>query len=210
MATPGSPDGTIDRIIAAATAEFAQFGIAGARVDRIAKTARTSKERVYAYFPNKEALYRFVAARELAAMVEAVPLDPTDLPGYAGRVHDHVSEHPERHRLMMWGELELRPGETPEDDPLGESLRRKIEQLRAAQDAGLLDATWEPEEILVFVSRLATSWGGETSLAPGGDRAGTPEARRNAILRAVERLFPAAVEGAAAQTLALSGDERSS
>ncbi|MET7403936.1 helix-turn-helix domain-containing protein, partial [Dactylosporangium sp. NPDC005572] len=54
-------DSTGDRIIAAAVTEFAQHGIAGARVERIARAARTSKERVYAYFRSKEALYRFVA-----------------------------------------------------------------------------------------------------------------------------------------------------
>jgi AcrR family transcriptional regulator len=192
MATRSSTDATSDRIIAAATAEFARYGIAGARVERIAKAARTSKERVYAYFHSKEALYRFVAARELGAMAEAVQLDPTDLPGYAGRVHDHATHHPERHRLMMWGQLELPAGETPPDDPVQESLRRKIEQLRKAQDAGHLDPAWEPEDILVFVSQLATSWAGQTHLAPiGEERDAFLAARRAAIVAAVQRLFPA-------------------
>lgn len=46
MAARSSTDATIDRIIAAATAEFARYGFAGALVERIAKAARTSKERV--------------------------------------------------------------------------------------------------------------------------------------------------------------------
>jgi Tetracyclin repressor-like, C-terminal domain len=37
-------------------------------------------------------------------------MDPTDLPGYAGRVHDYFTRHPERQRLMLWGQLELPPG----------------------------------------------------------------------------------------------------
>jgi hypothetical protein len=126
-------------------------------------------------------------------MAEAVPLDPTDLPGYAGRVHDHATHHPERHRLMMWGQLELAAGETPSDDPLQESVRRKIEQLRKAQDAGHLDRAWEPEDILVFVSQLATSWAGRTDLAPiGEERDAFLAGRRAAIVAAVQRLFPAA------------------
>jgi AcrR family transcriptional regulator len=191
MVPRSSTDATSDRIIAAATAEFARYGIAGARVERIAKAARTSKERVYAYFRSKEALYRFVAARELAAMAEAVQLDPTDLPGYAGRVHDYAIHHPERHRLMMWGQLELPAGEPSPDDPLQESLRRKIEQLRKAQDGGHLDPAWEPEDILVFVSQLATSWAGQTHLTPIGEqRDAFLAARRAAIVDAVQRLFP--------------------
>ena len=194
MVPRNSTDPTSDRIVAAATAEFARHGIAGARVERIAKAARTGKERVYAYFRSKEALYRFVAARELAAMAEAVPLDATDLPGYAGRVHDHAVQHPERHRLMMWGQLELQPGQTPADDPFQESLRRKIEQLRRAQEAGHLDPAWEPEDILVFVSQLALSWAGQTDLTPvGEERDAYLAAHRAAIVAAVQRLFPAAV-----------------
>ncbi|MDT0323555.1 TetR family transcriptional regulator [Streptomyces millisiae] len=197
-------DATRDRIVAAATAEFARHGIAGARVERIAKTARTGKERVYAYFRSKEELYRFVAGRELAAMAEAVPLDPTDLPGYAGRVHDHAIRHPERHRLMVWGQLELAGEETLPGDPLRESVRRKIEQLRQAQDAGHLDPAWDPEDILVFVSQLATSWAGQTSLTPiGEERDAFLAARRTAIVTAVQRLFPAAT-GDAAPTTATS------
>ncbi|MGW1025796.1 TetR family transcriptional regulator [Streptomyces sp. NPDC002577] len=186
-------DATSDRIISAATAEFARHGIAGARVERIAKAARTSKERVYAYFRSKEALYQFVAGRELAAMAEAVPLDPADLPGYAGRMHDHAIRHPERHRLMMWGQLELPVGEAPSDDPVQESLRRKIEQIRKAQEAGHLDPAWEPEDILVFVSQLALSWAGQTGLVPlGEERDAFLAARQAAIVAAVQRLFPAA------------------
>ncbi|MET7322823.1 TetR family transcriptional regulator, partial [Streptomyces sp. NPDC005549] len=67
---------TRERILTAAMAEFARHGIAGARVDRIAKLARTSKERVYAYFRGKEALYAAVAAREYLVIAEATQMDP--------------------------------------------------------------------------------------------------------------------------------------
>jgi len=194
MAPRSNTEATSDRIIAAATTEFSQYGIAGARIERIAKTARTSKERVYAYYRSKEALYRFIAGRELAAMAEAVRLDPTDLPGYAGRVHDHFISHPERWRLMTWGQMELLTGQTPADDPMQESIRRKIEQLREAQGAGHLDPAWDPRDILVFVSQLATSWvAADTTLGPiGEERDRFMTARRAAVVTAVERLFPAA------------------
>lgn len=187
-----SPDSTGERIVAAATAEFARYGVAGARVERIAKAARTSKERVYAYFRGKEALYRHVAGRELAAVAEATRMDPTDLPGYAGRIHDYFSRHPERLRLMTWGRLELR-GEPGADDPVHASVRHKVEQLRAAQHDGLLDAGWDPLDILVFVNQLATSWVDQADLYPAaGDRDAFLAARRAAIVAAVQRLFPAA------------------
>src|SRR5215217_5374336 len=44
------PSAPRERVLAAAFIEFAVHGIAGARIDRIAKAAKTSKERVYVSF----------------------------------------------------------------------------------------------------------------------------------------------------------------
>jgi TetR/AcrR family transcriptional regulator len=46
------------RILAAAAAEFAERGYAGARVDRIARRARVNKAMLYYHFGSKNALYR--------------------------------------------------------------------------------------------------------------------------------------------------------
>ncbi|MFI6359502.1 TetR family transcriptional regulator [Streptomyces sp. NPDC050743] len=195
MSASTGSDSTRDRIVVAATAEFARHGIAGARIERIAKAARTSKERIYAYFRSKEELYGTVVAREMALVAEATRMDPTDLPGYAGRVHDYFVAHPERFRLMNWGRLEL-ADDTPvdPDDPIQATVRRKTEQLRNAQKAGHLDATWDPADILMFVNQLAQSWAGQSDLMPADEeeRASFPAARRAAIVAAVQRLFPAA------------------
>jgi AcrR family transcriptional regulator len=189
---PPSPraDSPRDRIVDAATAEFAQHGIAGARIDRIAKAAKTSKERVYAYFRSKDELYRFVAAQQLAAVAEATQLNPTDLPGYAGRVHDYFIAHPDNRRIMRWGELEG----VGTDDTARDIARGKVEKVRRAQQDGLLDPSWNPLDILVFVSGLASAWVDQPSLpsAEGGARDQFLADRRAAIVAAVERLFPAA------------------
>src|SRR5882724_4938627 len=51
-------------ILAAATQEFARYGLGGARVDRIAVRAKTNKRMLYYYFGNKELL--FLAVLEAA------------------------------------------------------------------------------------------------------------------------------------------------
>ncbi|MFI6874411.1 TetR family transcriptional regulator [Streptomyces sp. NPDC050400] len=193
MSASTGTDSTRDRIVVAATTEFSRHGIAGARVERIAKAARTSKERLYAYFRGKEELYATVAARELAAVADATRLDTTDLPGYAGRVHDYFTAHPERFRLMNWGRLELaEAAPADEDDPIRATVRHKTEQLAAAQAAGHLDPAWDPADILMFVNQLAMSWAGQSDLLPSDEkeRAAFLTARRAAIVAAVERLFP--------------------
>jgi AcrR family transcriptional regulator len=197
-ATPSAAsDSTRERIVAAATAEFSRHGIAGARIERIAKAARTSKERVYAYFSSKEELYRHVSARERSAVAEATHMDPTDLPAYAGRIHDYFTAHPDRFRLMSWGRLELAAaGEVPgEADPVWETIDNKIDQLRAAQEAGHLDPSWDPLDVLSLVNQIATAWAARADLVPAlgePNRDAFLTARRAAAVAAVQKLFPAA------------------
>ncbi|MEU6200872.1 TetR family transcriptional regulator [Streptomyces sp. NPDC047061] len=196
-AAPEGADSTRARIVAAATDEFARHGIAGARVDRIARQARTSKERVYAYFRGKEALYAHVSLLELARVAEATPMDPADLPGYAGRLFDHFTlTCPDHHRLITWGRLELADtAASPGADPIRKTVARKIEQLHEAQRAGQLDPTWDPVDVLALVNQIATTWAAQTEIgAVAAEQAADPSlaARRAAVVSAVERLFPRA------------------
>lgn len=59
-------EATRERILEAATAEFSAYGIAGARVDRIAKTAGCNKNLIYIYFENKETLFTTVLQKQFA------------------------------------------------------------------------------------------------------------------------------------------------
>ena len=54
------PARTTAEILAVATSEFAQKGLAGARIDEIAERTRTSKRMIYYYFGSKEGLYVMV------------------------------------------------------------------------------------------------------------------------------------------------------
>ncbi|MFF0015359.1 TetR family transcriptional regulator [Streptomyces sp. NPDC005374] len=190
-----SSDTTRERILTAAMEEFARHGIAGARVDRIAKLAKTSKERVYAYFRGKDALYADVAAQEHVVIAQATQLDPSDLPGYAGRLFDYFVARPDHHRLITWGRLEL-PGTTTAADEHSQALiARKIDQLRQAQQAGQLDPAWEPADVLALVNQIATTWAAQPELSKAAAAHAvdpTIAARRAAVVTAVEQLFPRA------------------
>ena len=58
------PERNQERILKAATGEFARFGLGGARVDRIAARAGANKRMLYYYYGNKEDL--FLAVLEAA------------------------------------------------------------------------------------------------------------------------------------------------
>ena len=55
-------------ILAAATAEFAEHGLAGARVDRIAEVSGANKRMIYYYFKSKDDLYLAVLEAAYTAM----------------------------------------------------------------------------------------------------------------------------------------------
>src|SRR5205085_414357 len=85
MVSPGRTNdtGSRARVFAAAAAEFAARGYAGANMDRIARTARLNKAMIYYHFPSKAALYRAilrdmfdaVRARVHAVATSAAPPD---------------------------------------------------------------------------------------------------------------------------------------
>jgi TetR/AcrR family transcriptional regulator len=59
-------------IVAAALEEFAQLGLAGARIDEIARAARVNKALLYYYFESKEHLYEGVIEQMFVTMTGAL------------------------------------------------------------------------------------------------------------------------------------------
>ncbi|WP_374772068.1 TetR/AcrR family transcriptional regulator [Streptomyces sp. NBC_01310] len=95
---------TPTRLLDAARAEFAKFGIAGARVDRIAEQAAANKQRLYSYFGSKEQLFSTVLAHAYRELGEQVPVPTTreDLEHYVGRIFDYHRRDASLVRLLAW------------------------------------------------------------------------------------------------------------
>ena len=129
-------EATRERILEAATAEFAARGIAGARVDRIAQAAGSNKNLIYVYFGDKETLFAAVLQRNVARIYEELPFNTADLAAYAMRVFDYARAHPEAMRLMAWYELEQNANPS-ERHP---SIEDKLAALRSAQAANRIGA----------------------------------------------------------------------
>ena len=144
---------TRNRILEAATEEFAAYGLAGARIDRIAEAAGANKRSIYVYFGSKEGLFTAALNRVISDLVEAVPLTEEDLPGYAGRMFDYVLAHPEALRMSMWRHLE-RPAAGPD---AADGYARKVEAMTGGR-SGLAPSGLPPTDLLVLVQGLTSSW----------------------------------------------------
>ncbi|MGX1887095.1 TetR family transcriptional regulator [Streptomyces sp. NPDC055287] len=177
------------RLLDAAFSEFATYGIAGARVDRIAEAAQANKRLIYVYYGNKEQLFDAVLQRALETGSESVPFDAEGLPGYAGAVFDHLVERPSLMRLVLWKQLE-RP--TPTDTEAA-SYRDKIAAVRQAQETGRIDNAMDATDVLTLVMSLSQAWfsavGGPAAGKTGTDWPPEQLARhRAAVVESVRRI----------------------
>ncbi|KXO97809.1 TetR family transcriptional regulator [Tsukamurella pseudospumae] len=145
---------TRDRILAVAKNEFARYGLAGARINRIAADAMASKDRLYAYFDSKEQLFAEVSSQWISRTAYDLALSGDDLPGYVGRLFDDFLEHPENARLQFWAELEV-TDPLPADDPRVAMLRAKVAEIRRAQSLGLIDDFWHAPELVGMLVSIA-------------------------------------------------------
>lgn len=148
---------TKKRLLDAATAEFAQRGIAGARVDRIADLAECSKALLYDYFGNKDQLFDVVYNALVVTLMQEVPMDALDLAGYVGRLFDQYLAHPEILRLTAWDILE-RGGMGTRLEALQAANRQKIAAIEQAQSDGHISNRWNPSELLALLMGISTTW----------------------------------------------------
>jgi AcrR family transcriptional regulator len=105
--TKRDPEGTRRRILAAATEEFAKGGLAGARVDQIARRAETNERMLYYYYGSKEGLFLAVLEKQYAnfrvaeEQLHLVDEDPVaGVRTLARFIWDWYYEHPEFIRLV--------------------------------------------------------------------------------------------------------------
>jgi len=174
--------------LTAARSEFAQYGLAGARIDRIAKAADASKERLYAHFGDKETLFRGVVAADAAEFFAAVTLRPDAVAEFVGDIYDLACRRPEHLRMITWANLEGFALDPPPIDDRESFAARDIGTIEVAQAAGYVDASWNPMDLLVLFFGVALAW----AQSPHPDAATADldiiAARRAAAVEAARRI----------------------
>jgi AcrR family transcriptional regulator len=185
-------ENTKRRIREAAVAEFAAHG-PSARVDRIAARAGVNKERMYAYYGNKEELFSTVLREELSRLAAAVSLDAAsarDLGDYAGRAFDYHLAHPELLRLLHWEGLGWTGDAVADDAERSAYYARKVAGIADAQAGGDIAADPEAARMLYAIIALTAWWFAAPQIVAMllGAAAGDQAAQRDALVTLVRRL----------------------
>ncbi len=152
-------------IIEAAMREFSEKGLAGARIDLIAESMRTSKRMIYYYFGNKEGLYIAVLEeayrrmRDIETDLHLQDLPPEDaLRKLVGFTVDYQRAHPEFIRLVMnenmhRGEFIAQSKSIEKlNVPAIEGLRQVLER---GQQAGVFRGGIDPVDLHMSISALS-------------------------------------------------------
>ena len=179
----------------AAMVEFAEHGSDGTTVTRIAARAGVNKERLYAYFGDKDALFDEVlteALEELSRVVAPDGVNFGDMGEVAGRTFDYYGQHPELARLLQWEALRGAP-------PVNATARvehysRKVAATAQAQRDGSIDSGIDAGHLMFMIIGLAAWWFSVPQLATmmTGAEADDPDerARRRAfVVEAARRLI---------------------
>ncbi|NGO69064.1 TetR/AcrR family transcriptional regulator [Streptomyces boncukensis] len=185
------PEATKARIFGAATEEFAAYGIAGARIDRIAREAKANKQLIYAYFGNKTELFAKVLERNLVDLIAEIPIDAENPEAWADRLLDYHGTRPQLARLMLWESLEY--GSDVAASSLttrSEHYAHKVEVFAQAQRDGLISRDIPPGDLVFLLVTLLTA---RTTLPQvrrllAGDGAEDDARLRTSIRTAVHRI----------------------
>lgn len=127
-------EATRRRIFEAAGAEFAEHGLAGARVERIAAAAKANKQALYLYFGGKEKLFGAVVRAKVDEVCHSGSLDPAAVGESVGQLFDWYQEHPDLVRLLLWEALENGPGPVQGEEERRAAYRANVQDL---VDAGV-------------------------------------------------------------------------
>lgn len=147
-------------ILAAARAEFAAFGLAGARVDRIAAEAGLNKRMLYYYFRHKEGLFTAVLEQvydELSALAKTLEVEEGEpaarLAQFVEMVFDHYVRHPDSITLLnsenLHGGRHL--AQSPRLHDLSPVFRQRLARLI---ERGVADGSFRPgiDEVSLYLS----------------------------------------------------------
>ena len=193
------------RVFAAAAAEFAARGYAGANMDRIARAARLNKAMIYYHYKSKAALYReilrdmFDAVRARVTAVAASAAAPEDkIRAYVDAIAAEAEARP--HFPPIWLR-ELAEGGEHIDDQTLSYVRGVLTALGAIIDEGRRAGRFQPANPFVVQGGIIAPLMFFLATARVRERiqravaAGVPPVSRDMVVTEIQRITLAQLEG---------------
>ncbi len=143
------PEGTRQRILDAAFEEFAQHGLAGARVDRIVNGAGVNKRMLYHYFGSKEQLFHELLRSALDEMGQVQAPSAETYGDAMAYWTETLGKDSFWFRLVQWQALETEPGSVDDEAARREAWRPTIDRLRHRQERGEVDPDLDTEQLML-------------------------------------------------------------
>lgn len=191
------PEATQGALLAAAVAEFAEKGFAGARVDEIAARAGVNKQLVYHHFGNKDDLYQaaletvYAQIREHERALHLGDLEPLPaMERLVGFSFDYLHRHPEFVALLadenLHGARHVQRSSRLKEmhSPLVTLMRDTLD--KGARE-GVFRSDLDPIDIYISIAALSYFYfsNGRTLSAIFGRKLGSPRniaARRKHVI----------------------------
>ena len=150
------PEATKARILEAAFAEFARYGPAGARVERVVERAGVNPRMLYHYFGSKEGLWRELLTRKSAEMAARRRDATGSFPEVIAAVARQQFEDRDWARLLMWEALEYGESDIVLESERSAAWLPAIRNIEALQAAGQLPGGLDPTQLQLSLIALAT------------------------------------------------------
>jgi TetR/AcrR family transcriptional regulator len=202
---PRDAQATRTRLLEEATRAFAEKGFDGARIDDVADRAAVNKRMIYAYFGDKDGLYRAVLdahlarALDLAKPDERVAADPrAQAAGIIRRYFEFLAAHRDFVRLLSWEALSKeRRARAILLDRIAAGLEPLHDVIRRGVREGAFRRDLEPRHVVASVNALFIGYFLQESLleALGKTNLRAPAARAAAL----ERFVRLVLDGIGAQ-----------
>jgi TetR/AcrR family transcriptional regulator len=143
------------KVLQAAIDEFADHGLSGARVDRIAQRAGANKQLIYYYFGDKDGLFDAAVRKMTDRFGEVraqIPTAPAERPAAYFR---SFAQDQTFLRILQWEALTIGEGEAVEEGSRAAHARSGVAGLKAEQKAGTIPADLDPAQLFLSFQALA-------------------------------------------------------
>jgi TetR/AcrR family transcriptional regulator len=162
LGSRGQPEESRAAILKAASHEFAEHGIAGARTDTIAQAAHVNKALLYYYFEDKETLYAAVLDDAFSGLLQTVlsalntdGTPRTKILAYIGSYFDFIATHPLYPRLVQREMMRAGRGGSPQLQHIVKDYFRPIyERLTEILAEGIAVGEFRPVDPLHFIPSM--------------------------------------------------------